>query len=67
MQIQSPAQHSGLGIWHCHSFSVGPKYSSDLVPGLETPYALGQLKMGKKKKKDNPEKYKKMKITIPPS
>ena len=38
-QVQSPAQHSGLRIWCCHSCGVGCNCSLDLIPDLETPYA----------------------------
>ena len=32
-QVQSPAGHSGLRIWGCHSCSIGHNCSSDLIPG----------------------------------
>ena len=50
-QLQSPAQHSELRIWHCHSCSIGHNCGSDLIPGLGNPYAVGQ---SKKKKKEFP-------------
>ena len=43
MQVQSLARHSGLRIQCCCSFG------SDLIPGLETPYATGWPRKGKKK------------------
>ena len=52
LQVQSPAQYSGLGIWHCHSCSLGHNSGLDLIPGPGTPYATGQPKMKKKKKKE---------------
>ena len=33
-----------LRIWHSHSCSLGHNCSSDLIPGLGTPYAAGQPK-----------------------
>ena len=50
MQVQSPAQHSGLRIWRCGSCSLGCNDGSDLIPGPGTPYAVGQPKKGEKKK-----------------
>ena len=47
--VRSPVLHSGLGIQHCHSYGLGQDCSSDLIPGLGTPYATGQPKMKKKK------------------
>ena len=44
--VWSPAWHSGLRSWHCYSFGLGRDCGSDLVPGLETPYAVGQPKLG---------------------
>lgn len=32
-KVQSPAKHSGLRIWHCHSCSLGQNCGSDLIPG----------------------------------
>ena len=48
-QVQSLAQHSRLRIWRCRSCSIGGNgnCSSDLIPGLETPYAVGWLKKTK--------------------
>ena len=48
-QVRSPAWHSGLRIQHCHSCDLGPDRGLDLIPGLGTPYAAGQLKKEKKK------------------
>ena len=47
--VHSPAWHSGLRIWHCHSFSLGHSCISDLILGPETPCASGQPKKKKKK------------------
>ena len=48
-QVQSLAQHSGLRIWHCRG--CGHNCSSDLIPGLGTPYAVGHLPKNKTKQK----------------
>ena len=45
-----PARHTGLRIWHCHSCSIGCNCGS-VIPGLGTPYAMGEPKKKKKKKK----------------
>ena len=50
-QVQSPAQHSALGIRHCCSCSLGHDCGLDLISGSRTPYAVGQPKMKRKKKK----------------
>ena len=47
-----PAQHSGFRIWCCRSCGLGCNCGSDLVPGLGTPYSVGQPKKKKKKKKE---------------
>lgn len=46
-QVQSPGQHSGLGIRHCHSCG------SNLIPGPGIPYALEWPK--KENKQTNPK------------
>ena len=51
-KLWSLAWLSGLRIWGCHSFGLGHNCSSDLIPGLGTPYTPGRLK--KKKQKTNP-------------
>ena len=45
----------GLKIWHCCSCgcSVGCSCSSDLIPGLGTPYAVVQPEKKRKEKKKN--------------
>ena len=50
MQVQSPAQHSGLRIQCCHSYRVGCNCSLDLIPGPGTPYTMGRPKKKGKKK-----------------
>ena len=48
LQVQSPAQHSGLRTRCCCSCGLGCDCSSDLSPGPGgTPYAAGQPKMQK--------------------
>ena len=49
----NPHQHSGLKDppQHCWSRGVGQNCSSDLTPGLGTPYAAGRPKKRKKEKK----------------
>ena len=47
MQVRSPAWHSGLRIWSCHSCRVGGNCDSDLIPGLGTPCAVGKPKKEK--------------------
>lgn len=42
-----PAQHSGLGTWHCHSCGLSGDCGSDLIPSLGTPYTTGQPKKKK--------------------
>ena len=49
--VQSLALHSGLKIWHCCSCSLVHNYNSDLIPGLVTPYAVGEPKKRKKEKR----------------
>ena len=48
LPVQSPALHSGLRIWHCHS--CGVHHSADPIPPLpwEIPYAMGVAEKGKK-------------------
>ena len=48
MQVRSLAQYSGLRIRHCRSCGVGRDGSSDLISGLETPFAVGRPKKKKK-------------------
>ena len=47
MQVRSPAWHSGLRIPHCHRYGLDHNCSSDLIPGLGTPYAMGWPKKEK--------------------
>ena len=42
MQVESPAQHSGLRIRCCHSCSLGRNYGSDMLPGSGTSYTQVQ-------------------------
>ena len=58
MQVRSSAWHSGLRIPSWHSRGVSRNYSSDLIPGPETPYAVGQPKKEKGRKKKSKEKTK---------
>ena len=48
MQVQSPARHSVLRIWHCHSCSLGCNCYSNLTPSPGIPYATEQPKRKKK-------------------
>ena len=48
--VPSPAWHSKLKIQCCLSCGLGCSNSSDLIPGLGTPYVAGQPKKKKKKK-----------------
>ena len=57
-QVPSPLQHSGLRICHCHSCSLDCDCGLDLIPGLGTPYAVGQPKMKEKNKHTNKQKKK---------
>ena len=52
MQVQSPAQCSGLGIWYWLSCSAGCSCSLDSIPGLgkSTCCGYGHLKKTKKQK-----------------
>ena len=54
--VQSPAQHRRLRILHCHSCGLGCNCGSDLIPGMETPYAAGQPKKEKEKKMERKER-----------
>ena len=54
MQVQSPAQHIGLRIWHCCSCSLGHNYGLDLIPGLGPARAAGWPKKKEKKKRLQP-------------
>ena len=47
-QVQTPARHSGLRIWHCCSCGIGRNTPSELIPGPVTPCAAGWLKRKKK-------------------
>ena len=49
--VCSLAQHSRSTIQCCPSCGLGHNYGSDMIPGLETPYALGWPKKEKKEKK----------------
>ena len=51
MQVQSPAWHSGLRIWHCCSFSLILNSSLDLIPGPGSACAEGWPKMKTKQQK----------------
>ena len=53
MQVQSPAWHSALRIWHCCRCGIGYNCSSDMTPGLGIPYAEGWLKKKKEQKTKN--------------
>ena len=48
-QVWSLAWHSGLRIQHCCHWDIGCNCSSDLTPGLGTPYTMGPKKKRKKK------------------
>ena len=50
-----PAWCSGLKIRHCHCCSLGCNCGLDLIPGLETPYALGSQKQTNKNPKTKPQ------------
>ena len=55
-RVQSPAPGSGLRACCCHGCGAGCDCGLDLIPGLGTPYAMGQpekKKAKKKKKKDS--------------
>ena len=54
-QVQSLVWHSGLRIQDCHSCCLGIDCGSDLIPGLETPYASRAAKKEKEKKKKQKE------------
>ena len=43
-QVHSPAQHSGLRIWHCRSCGLGRNCAWALIPSLGTPYAMSGQK-----------------------
>ena len=43
-QVQSPAWHSGLRIWHCHSCGVGPAVARIQSLAWELPYATDAAK-----------------------
>ena len=47
-QVRFPAQCSVLRIWCCHSYGLGRNHGSDLISGLDTPYAAGWPKKKKK-------------------
>ena len=66
--IPSPAQLSSR-IQCCCSCGLGHKCSLDLLPGPETPYAMGQPKKKKKKKKGfykNKQRIRPLTTTNPP-
>ena len=44
MQDRSPAEHSRLKLLCFHSCSLGHSFSSELIPGLGIPYAVGRPK-----------------------
>lgn len=48
-QVWSLVRCSALRIWHCHS-SLSCNCSSALIPGLRTPFSIGQQKKRGKKK-----------------
>ena len=50
-QFPALARHSGLRIQHCRSCRVGLSAGQDLIPGLETSYAIGMAEKEKRKKK----------------
>ena len=45
--IPGQVQCSGLRIQHCHSCGIGHSFSSDSIPGLGNPHALGWPKRKK--------------------
>ena len=49
-QVRSSDPHRGSRIRRCCSCSLGCDCGSDLIPDPETPYAVGQPTMKKKKK-----------------
>ena len=51
-QVQSPAQHSRLRIWHCCSCGLGQNCSLDLMPGPGTPCATMRPKKEKEKERE---------------
>ena len=62
MQVQSPAWHSGLRIWLCHSCSLGHDCGSDLIPGWGAPYAPG---VGQNENNNNKIKFTYTFLSIP--
>ena len=48
MQVQFPAWQRGLRAWHCCCCGIGSNCSSNVIPGLGTPYAVGQPKKKRK-------------------
>ena len=60
VQPPSPAQFSGLRIWHCHSCGVGCNCSSDSIPGLGLSMCRGgeerKIKEGRKEKEERKRK-----------
>ena len=50
-EVPSPAQHSGLRIWQCHSCSLGYNCSIDLMLGLGSSHCCRVAKNGKKEKR----------------
>ena len=56
MQVQSQAWHRGVRSQGCCSCGLGGNCSSDLIPRLGAPYAVGQSKKEKKKKKKKKKK-----------
>ena len=55
--VQSPAQHNGLRIQHCHSCGLGDNCGWDLSPALRTPDVERRQKKKKKKKKEEKIDY----------
>ena len=53
-QVRYLSWCSGLRLWCCHSCSLGHNHISDLIAGLETPYAVGPPR---KKKRGEKSKY----------
>ena len=49
-QVWSLVPARGLRIWHRCTCSLGHNFSSDLIPGPETPYAMGEPKRKIKRK-----------------
>ena len=60
LQVPSPARHSGLRIWGCHSCDIGHNCSSDLIPGPGNSICQGVAK----KKDIRNKNLKKFKLSL---